>query len=97
MAAAYGGASVDTWRSMGEKREAANKKRADPAFAEFSVILTVVFVEKKQMAKLYLVASLILAVLCVPAFAQVEQGVILGTVSDQSGARIVGATVTMTT
>jgi outer membrane receptor protein involved in Fe transport len=81
---------------MGKKREAANKKRADPAFAEFSVILTVVFVEKKQMSKLYLVASLILAVLCVPAFAQVEQGVILGTVSDQSGARIVGATVTMT-
>jgi outer membrane receptor protein involved in Fe transport len=34
--------------------------------------------------------------LALPALAQVEQGVILGTVSDQSGARIAGATVTLT-
>jgi hypothetical protein len=81
---------------VGKEREAADKKRADSALAEFPVILTVVFVEKKQMSKLYLVASMILAGLCLPALAQVEQGVILGTVSDQSGARIVGATVTMT-
>ncbi|MCL5742566.1 MAG: carboxypeptidase-like regulatory domain-containing protein, partial [Acidobacteria bacterium] len=31
-----------------------------------------------------------------PLLAQVEQGVILGSVSDQSGARVTGATVTMT-
>lgn len=35
-------------------------------------------------------------IFCVSIHAQVEQGVILGTVSDPSGARIVGATVTFT-
>ena len=43
-----------------------------------------------------LVTSLLAASISLPLFAQVEQGVILGSVSDQSGARIVGATVTMT-
>ena len=32
----------------------------------------------------------------VPLLAQVEQGVVLGSVADQSGARVGGATVTMT-
>jgi len=34
--------------------------------------------------------------LCLPAYSQVEQGIILGTVSDPSAARVVGATVTFT-
>lgn len=41
-------------------------------------------------------ACLLFLALSVSAFAQVEQGVILGAVSDQSGARIAGATVTIT-
>ncbi|MDP2996768.1 MAG: TonB-dependent receptor [Bryobacterales bacterium] len=39
---------------------------------------------------------LIALALCLPALPQVEQGVILGTVSDQSGARIVNGAVTIT-
>ncbi|MFN0105787.1 MAG: carboxypeptidase regulatory-like domain-containing protein [Bryobacteraceae bacterium] len=37
-----------------------------------------------------------LSILAIPALAQVEQGVVLGTVSDQTAARVAGATVTMT-
>jgi len=37
-----------------------------------------------------------LCALCLPLLAQVEQGVILGTISDQTGARVAGAKITLT-